>query len=343
MTRLLLLCLLAFALEPLRAQDKFVAPTQWTVIGTEEQSNSDDPAHSLYISNNSTVPIVVFGIALTQCENVKQSCGPRRTKIRIDAGRRENVGRVQARDAERAFSYRWSFSYHGDSSDAKALALLREHGIELDPAAAARRAAAETAAANASAAAAPPADAPAVAPVAMQASPQPEIAPDSDARRVVFRSGSAQPRPASTTLRFKLGWGSILGSTMVPDKPIQVTGSCVDPVQTGKLEKDPTIEKSPWRPARMDAPFAEVKLPQPMRDSLFRRGGVVDMPEVLVRFAADTSGAVIPQSVSVLESPDGPLSVNACKALFSADVEPAKNRQGRPVATWIQTTLRAKP
>jgi hypothetical protein len=343
MQRTFLFCLIVLALEPIRAQDVFVAPTERTVIATTEQSNSDDPAHSLYISNNSTVPIVVFGITLTQCENVKQSCGPRRTNIKIGAGRRVNVGRVQARDTERGFGYRWNFSYHADSSDAKALALLREHGIELDPAAAARRAAAELAAADARAADARAANAPA-APVAMEtASTQPELAPDSDARRVTFRSSSTPPRPPSRTLRFKLGWGSILGSTMVPDKPIQVTGSCVDPAQTGKLEKDPAIEKMPWRPARVYPSFAEARLPTAMRDSMFRLGGVVSMPEVLVRFAADTSGAVIPESVSVLESPDGQLSVNACKALFSADVEPAKNRQGRPVATWIQTTLRAMP
>ena len=339
MQRIILSCLIVLALEPIRAQDLFVAPNQRTVIATTEQSNSDDPAHSLYISNNSTVPIVIFGITLTQCDNVKQSCGPRRTNIKIGAGRRVNVGRVQARDSDRGFSYRWNFSYHADSSDAKALALLREHGIELDPAAAARRAAAELAAADA-----PAADAPAAAPVAMEApSTQPEIAPDSGARRITFRSSSAPPRPASRTLRFKLGWGSILGSTMVPDKPIQVTGSCVDPAQTAKLEKDPALEKTPWRPARVYPSFAEAKLPVAMRDSLFRLGGVVSMPEILVRFAADTSGAVIPESVSVLESPDGQLSVNACKALFSADVEPAKNRQGRPVPTWIQTTVRATP
>lgn len=344
MQRTLLFCLVVLAVEPSRAQDVFIAPTNWTVIATTEQSNSDDPAHSLYVSNNSTVPIVVFGVNLTDCENVRQSCGPRRTKIKVDAGRRTNVGRVEARDKERGFSYRWTFSFIADSSDAKAMEMLRAHGIELDPAAAARRAAAELAAANAAAAAAPREDTPAAAPVAMAASSaQPEIAPDSDARRVVFRSASAPPRPASRTLRFKLGWGSILGSTMVPDKPIQVTGSCVDPVQTAKLEKDPAFEKTPWRPARLEPGVAEAKLPQAMRDSLLGRGGAVELPEVLVRFAADTSGEVIPESVSVLESPDGQLSVNACKALFSADVEPAKNRQGRPVRTWIQTTIRSKP
>ena len=116
MQRTILLCLVVLAVEPIRAQDVFVAPTNWTVVGSTEQSNSDDPAHSLYVSNNSTVPIVVFGVSLTECENVRQSCGPRRTKIKIDAKRRTNVGRVEARDKERGFSYRWTFSYVADSS-----------------------------------------------------------------------------------------------------------------------------------------------------------------------------------------------------------------------------------
>jgi hypothetical protein len=143
--RLLIVCLAALALEPLEAQDRFVAPNDRSVIASSEQSNSDDPIHMLYVSNNSTVPIVVFGVSLTSCENVKQPCGARRTNIKISAGRRVNVGRVQARDTERGFGYRWTFSYHADSSDAKAMALLREYGLELDPAAAARRAALEAA------------------------------------------------------------------------------------------------------------------------------------------------------------------------------------------------------
>jgi hypothetical protein len=69
-----------------------------------------------------------------------------RTNFKVGAGRRVNVGRVQARDSERALGYRWGISYHADSSDAKAMALLRENGIELDPAVAARRAAQEVSA-----------------------------------------------------------------------------------------------------------------------------------------------------------------------------------------------------
>jgi hypothetical protein len=330
-TRFRIICLLALALEPLKAQDVFVAPSDRTVIASTEQSNSDDPVHMLYISNNSTVPIVVFGITLSSCENVKQSCGPRRTNLKIGAGRRVNVGRVQARDTERAFGYRWGMSYHADSSDAKAMAVLREHGIELDPAAAARRAAMEASAAQV----APVASAPAV--------EQAQAAPPTGEPLAVWRTTPPPPRPPSRTLRFKLGWGSILGSTMVPDKPVLATGPCVDPAETAKLEKLASIEKTPWRPARIDRQFAEVKMPPAMRDSLLKISRVLQPAEVLVRFAADTTGEVIPESVSVLESPSGDLSAKVCTSVFSGNVEPAKNRDGHPVRSWVQTVVLVIP
>jgi len=333
--RIALACLLALALEPLQAQDKFIAPSQYTVIPLTEQSNSDDPVHMLYVSNNSTVPIVLFGITLSSCENVKQSCGSRRTNIKIGAGRRAQVGRVEARDTERAFGYRWSISYHADSSDAKVLAMLREHGIELDPAGA-RRAALERAAAETS----PPAANPGAEPSVEQAQARPA---ESGEPIVVLRPAERAPRPPSRTLRFKVGWGSILGSTMVPDKPVLATGSCVDPAQTAKLESSPAIEKTPWRPARLDPAFAQTKMPQEMRDSLRKSGGVQTIPDVLVRFAADTAGEIIPESVSVLESPSGQLSAKICTSVMSADVEPAKNKEGGRVQTWIQTPVRVVP
>jgi hypothetical protein len=333
--RLPLAILLALALEPLKAQDRFVAPNQYTVIALTEQSNSDDPVHMLYVSNNSTVPIVVFGISLTACENVKQSCGSRRTNIKIGARRRVNVGRVQARDSERAFRYRWSFSYLGDSSDAKAMAVLREHGIELDPAAARRAALARAAAEEEP-----------VAPAAAETGnvePAQAKLPEAGEPTEVWRATPPPPRPPSRTLRFKLGWGSILGSTMVPDKPVQATGSCVDPAQTEKLEKDATITKTPWRPAGLRPWFAQTTLPTEMRDSLRKSSTTITLPDVLVRFAADTSGVVIPESITVLESPNGMLSVSVCKAVMSDNVQPAKDRSGHAVKTCVQTPVRITP
>jgi hypothetical protein len=130
---------------------------------------------------------------------------------------------------------------------------------------------------------------------------------------------------------------------MVPDKPVLATGACVDPARTAALEKDPKIERTPWRPARLDRQFAQVKMPDAMRDSLLKSSRVLVPAEVLVRFAADTTGEIIPESVSVLESPSGEVSAKVCTSIFSASVEPAKSREGRPVQTWVQTVVLAIP
>ena len=241
-------------------------------------------------------------------------------KIRVAPNRRISVGRVEPQDRERGFSYRWSFSYGGDSTDAKAMAMLREHGMEFDPAGGLRMA-------NRGAPDEPAPTAPGV--------EQAQAAPPMPAERLIITRGSPPPEPPpSRTLRFKLGWGSILGWTMVKDHPIEPTGSCVDPAQTAKYEKDPKIEKAPWKPAKLDANFGQVRLPDNLRDS------VMKSDEVLVRFVADTNRTVIPESVSVLESPSGSLSVQICQAVMSGSFEAAKNRQGLAVPSWVQTTVR---
>jgi hypothetical protein len=114
------------------AQDVFVAPTHNNVIASSEQSAGPLTAHLLYVSNESTVPIVVFGVLLSSCENVKQMCTGQRVNVPIPPGIRRQVGRVDIKDDNRAFSYRWTFSYRADSSDAMAMAVLRQHGYSVD-------------------------------------------------------------------------------------------------------------------------------------------------------------------------------------------------------------------
>jgi hypothetical protein len=316
-SRVLVLALLLACSAPLAAQDRFIAPTFSSVHAYTDEGVGDNPAHVLYVQNSSTVPIVVFGITLSQCENVRQTCGSRRVKIRVDPNRRVNVGRVEPRDNERGFSYRWTFSFGGDSTDAKAMAVLREHGVEFDP-----RGGLRMVDRGATDAAAPDVE-------------QAQAAPPEPAEpRIVYQSPlPPEPRP-SRTLRFKLGWGSILGWPMVKDHVIEPTGSCVDPAQTAKYEKDPKIEKMPWRPVQLDRTFGQVRLPDGLRDSVLKSN------EVLVRFVADTNGTPIPESVSVLESQYGAISVQVCQAVMSGTFDPAKNRQGQPVLSWVQTAVR---
>ena len=325
MKRVLVLTLLLAGSAPLAAQDRFIAPSSSTVNAFTEEGVGENPAHVLYVQNSSTVPIVVFGVTLSECENIKQSCGARRVKIRVAPNRRVNVGRVEARDRERGFSYRWNFSYGGDSTDAQAMAVLREHGMEFDPRGGLRmieHPAPDAAASNA--------------PAVLQAQAAPPVSADTTEPRRIYIYNGRPPhdeRPPERTVRFKLGWGSILGWTMVPNHAIEPTGSCVDPAQTAKYEKDPKIEKMPWKPAKLDRGFGQVRLPEVLGDS------VLKSDEVLVRFVADTNHTVIPESLSILESPSGTISVQVCQSVMSGSFDPARNKEGAVVQSWVQTTV----
>jgi hypothetical protein len=324
--RALVLALLVAGSTPLAAQDRFIAPTIYNVSAVTEQGIGDNPVHALYVQNSSTVPVVVFGILLTECENVRQPCGSHRVKIKVAPNRRVNVGRVEPRDRERGMSYRWTFSYLPDSADAKAIAMLREHGVEFDASGRLRMV-------NPDGATPRPTDSATVA----QAQAAPPVPDDTMPPRVIDlgpRWTPPPPPPPTRTLRFKLGWGSILGWTQVPDHVIEPTGSCVDPAQTAKYEKNAKIEKMPWKPAQLDRGFGQVRLPEDLRDSTLKSD------EVLVRFVADTDRTVIPESVSVLESQYGEISVLVCQSVMSGTFEAARNRQGQPVQSWVQTTVR---
>jgi hypothetical protein len=323
--RALVLALLVAGSTPLAAQDRFIAPTIYNVSAVTEQGIGDNPVHALYVQNSSTVPVVVFGILLTECENVRQPCGSHRVKIKVAPNRRVNVGRVEPRDRERGMSYRWTFSYLPDSADAKAIAMLREHGVEFDASGRLRMV-------NPDGATPRPTDSATVA----QAQAGPPVPADTSEPRVIYVSPrfTPPPPPPTRTLRFKLGWGSILGWTQVPDHVIEPTGSCVDPAQTAKYEKNAKIEKMPWKPAQLDRGFGQVRLPEDLRDSTLKSD------EVLVRFVADTDRTVIPESVSVLESQYGEISVLVCQSVMSGTFEAARNRQGQPVQSWVQTTVR---
>ena len=90
----------------------------------------------------------------------------------------------------------------------------------------------------------------------------------------------------------------------------------------------------PWKPVKLDRSFGQVRLPEDLRDSTLKS------EEVLVRFVADTDRTVIPESVSVLESQYGEISVLVCQSVMSGSFEAAKNRQDQPVRSWVQATVR---
>ena len=322
--RFLSLFVLATAVAaPALAQDTFIAPTRNTILTSSEQSYGSTPGHLLYISNRSTVPIVVFGLTLTDCENIRQSCSPQRLDILVPPGDRRQVGRVEARDAQKAYRYRWGFSYRADSSDAQAMALLRAHGVSPEGAPLPQppvmpRAAVDTTP---------------VASGAVAASSSMASAMDPSVRTVRIATEPRDTAPAQR-FRFKVLYGSILGSTMMPGAPIQLTGPCINPAESAAYEKDTKITRTPWRPAMLPS-LGLVRIPNGYVDST-KKG-----TDVLVRVAVDTTGEAIPTSASVLESPYGAISVNACREAIAARGTPARDKSGNAIRAWVQLPLRA--
>ncbi len=319
--RMALVTLLLAAIGPAAAQEVFVAPTANTIVASTEQGQGTDQVQLLYVTNHSTVQIVVFGVLLTSCENVKQWCGGRSTNITISANARRMVGRVEPKNASQGFNYRWTFSYRADSSDAKVMAALRENGLIVDEVSPVRRLLPPSAIDTSS----PPG--------IEQPISRAALTPEERAGGSASGSAETATRPG-TAFRFKVAYGSILGSTMMPGAPIQLTGPCIDPAQARTYDRDASISHTPWRPPILASNFAHTDMPMVLRDSIVPPG------DLLVRFVTDTSGETIAGSVTVLESPNGLMSVQVCRAVISTLASPARNRIGRPIRAWVQIPVK---
>jgi hypothetical protein len=109
-------------------QHAYVAPTHATIISTTEESPGPPASHVIYIENQSTVPVTVFSVSLSGCENVKQQCSPRPVKIRVAPGRREIAMRVEPANSDQGFGYHFGFSWNSDSAGLNALNALASNG-----------------------------------------------------------------------------------------------------------------------------------------------------------------------------------------------------------------------
>lgn len=97
-------------------QKVFVAPSNDTITTTTEEGMGSTPGHNIYVVNGSTETIVVFGVTLRQCENVRQTCEPKQTNIRIEGGQRRVVLRVEPRNLQQGFSYVFNYSWRPEKS-----------------------------------------------------------------------------------------------------------------------------------------------------------------------------------------------------------------------------------
>jgi hypothetical protein len=130
MKRILTVCIAVAAIGCASASQRaFVAPSYDNIISTTEEHEANPPTHLIYIENHSTVPVRIFAIRLTDCDNVNVQCGVKQMNLRVDPGSKELAVRISPKSNSQGFHYRFGFSWRGDSSEAnQVLSALSEAG-----------------------------------------------------------------------------------------------------------------------------------------------------------------------------------------------------------------------
>ena len=65
----------------------------------------------VYVTNGSTVPIVVTSVRLYDCDNIRNRCEVVRMRVPVGPGHRELIVTVNPENPERAYSYRYSWTW----------------------------------------------------------------------------------------------------------------------------------------------------------------------------------------------------------------------------------------
>jgi len=106
----------------------YIAPSHETVVSTTEVHDAYPVSYTIFVENHSTVPVRVFSIQLTDCQNVREQCGARKMDVRLGPDERQMVVRIEAQNPARGLYYRFGFSWHEDSSTTAALNALAQSG-----------------------------------------------------------------------------------------------------------------------------------------------------------------------------------------------------------------------
>ena len=101
------------------AQRIYVAPSAENVVAGVEEGRGPNPSQSIWVENRSTEPVTVYSVTLRSCENVRQPCEPRPMDLRLAAGQRRTVLRVQPRLENRGFSFGFSFAWRPTETAAR--------------------------------------------------------------------------------------------------------------------------------------------------------------------------------------------------------------------------------
>jgi hypothetical protein len=92
-------------------QTLFVAATNETVT-LESVIAQDGIRHLVYGTNRSTEPVVITSFELRDCANVRNRCELSRPNLTLGAGQRTLLATVEPLDRERAYEYRYDWSWH---------------------------------------------------------------------------------------------------------------------------------------------------------------------------------------------------------------------------------------
>jgi hypothetical protein len=93
----------------------FVAPTEHTVTARLEPVNDGRGQHVI-VENRSTVDIVVTGVRLSDCENLKNRCELTRMRRTVRPGQRQRVMTILQDNATRGHNFRYSWSWEAAGS-----------------------------------------------------------------------------------------------------------------------------------------------------------------------------------------------------------------------------------
>ena len=105
----LLLALLAACAT---AGPRVVEPSEKNVLDVLERGEGQRSEDVLWVTNRSSLPIVVVGVTLRECENVAHPCDrPIALLVRLEPGERKQVLRIRPAQETNPFRYDYTFAW----------------------------------------------------------------------------------------------------------------------------------------------------------------------------------------------------------------------------------------
>jgi hypothetical protein len=94
-----------------------IEPGYDTVVTRTEERAGNAPMHIVHVENRSTEPVTVYTAGLTDCDNIADPCTPHPMDLRVGPGETQVVLRIVPASADRAFAYRFQYSWRAGTLD----------------------------------------------------------------------------------------------------------------------------------------------------------------------------------------------------------------------------------